>query len=342
MLQTSWLKNIIIATTVLLFSDLAAAFDKDKTAAAISTIQVTTIMGTTAAKILNNSAQRIRSNTAGIKADKIEASGILWQAKENHFLLISDERYKSQSTIFIMDEQGIITSRLLMKDLNFDDLESISSDEEYTYVLSSLSHTKKDKLKAKRKKFIRFKYQNNKVTEQQGIDLYHQLKLITEKQPETELSSFLTQAIDEHSMDIESHFVKDNQLYLGFKSPFKKNKTLILKINNFRTLFKGENASAEIWNTFDLLEPDTKEPMQLSDMLLVDQQLFLLGVSSTSIKHSTLWQYPLENGPLTEIARFPGLKAEGLSYQPKKSLFTIVFDEGKKVHSKYISFALAK
>ncbi len=288
---------------------------------------------------ITNVVQDITSSTKTIKAKRIEASGILWQAKQSHFLLISDEQYHDLSTVFIMNDKRTISSRLNMQQQSVDDLESISSDGDYTYILSSLSYTKKDKLKAKRKKLIRFKYQNSSVTEQQEIDLYKTLKKIKDQQAQTKLSLFLEQAIDSHSIDIESHFVKNNQLYLGFKSPFEGNiKAIIIRINNLSSLFNGSTPKAEIWKTINLPDPETGEPMQLSDMLLIDKHLFLLSVSRSSSKNSMLWHYRVDVDILEGLKQFPGLKAEGITYQAEKSLFTIVFDEGSKTASKYLSF----
>jgi hypothetical protein len=127
----------------------------------------------------------IKSSHRKVKAKKIEASGILWLPTYSHYLVISDEKYRDQPSVFIMGEEGIISSALFpknQKDRLADDLESISTDGEFIYILSSLSHNKKGKLKRRRKKFIRFKYQNKQVTELQKIDLYHVLNLIKDKQ----------------------------------------------------------------------------------------------------------------------------------------------------------------
>jgi len=284
-------------------------------------------------------ARPITSNTKVIKTNEIEASGILWQANQSHFLLISDEKYQDQSAVFIMDDRGTVTARLGMQQQSIDDLESISSDGNYTYILSSLSHTKKGKLKAKRKKLMRFKYLNNQIIEHQAIDLYRILKKIKDKQPQKRLTLFLEQAINNHSLDIESHFVKNNQLYLGFKSPFENsNKTLIIRVNNLSALFNGSDPSAEIWKTISLSDSETGEPMQLSDMLLVNNNLFLLSISRSPTKKSVLSHYLVDKDVLEEIRQFSGLKAEGIAYQAEKSIFTVVFDEGNKTVSKYVSF----
>jgi multidrug resistance efflux pump len=287
----------------------------------------------------------ISSRNPKISAEKIEASGILWNPKDSHYLLISDEKYKGQAGVFIM-EDGMISERLIMQDKDehgIDDLESISFEGDYTYILSSLSHNKKDKLKAKRKKLIRFKYQNKKVTEQQELDLYKILIAIKNAQTtNAKLVHFLTKAIDNHSLDIESHFVKNNNLYLGFKSPFTRHKkTLIVKISNLDAVFGEQIPDAEIWQTITLSDPDTGEPMRLSDMIMVDDQLLLLSGSRSIVKKSVLWRYQLRDKSLKHIQQFPGISAEGISYRPKISMLTVVFDEGKKSYSKYLKIPFA-
>lgn len=287
--------------------------------------------------------QTIKSSHSKIKADKIEASGILWNPRALHYLLLNDEEKKGRAGVYIMDEKGVISSRLTIKGLGengIDDLESISSNDDDFYILSSLSHNKKDKLKAKRRKLIRFKYQKKQATEHQKIDLYNVLVAIKDAETtDVQLALFLNQAIENHSMDIESHFVKNNSLYLGFKAPFiEGNKTLLIKIEDVESLFEGKAPHAESWQTIALLDPETGEPMQLSDMLMIDEQLFLLSTSRATTKKSVLWHYQLVDKTLESIQQFPGLKAEGISYQPEKSMFMVVFDEGNNKQSKYSSF----
>ncbi|MCK5830350.1 MAG: hypothetical protein KAH20_08610 [Methylococcales bacterium] len=285
----------------------------------------------------------IKSTNSKIKANKIEASGVLWNPKSSHYILLNDEEKKGRAGVYIMDEEGVISQRLDINGLDengIDDLESISFDKDYFYILSSLSHNKKDKLKAKRRKLIRFKYQQHQVTEHQEIDLYKILVAIKDaEKTNVQLASFLNQAIDNHSIDIEAHFIENNSLYLGFKTPFKDGKeTLLIKIKDVESLFKGGIPQAENWQAFALLDPETGKPMQLSDMLMIDDQLFLLSSSRSTTKKSVLWRYHLANKTLKAIRHFSGLKAEGISYRPEKSMFMVVFDEGGKKKSKFSSF----
>ncbi len=280
----------------------------------------------------------IESSSASINANKIEASGILWNPKEEHYLLVSDEQYKRQTSIFIMEEAGVISAGLALDADDINDLESISCDDDYIYVLSSLSHNKHGRLKRKRKKLMRFRYQSQRVTEQQDIDLYAVLKQLSKQSKKTSLALFLEQAMTEHSLDIESHLVLNNTLYLGFKSPFLgADKTLIIKVTDVNALFGGTAPKAEIWRTINLHDPESGEPMLLSDMIQSDGQWFFLSVSRSPVKKSVLWHYLPEKGRLKMIQQFSGVKAEGIAYRPEKSLLTVVFDEGNNKSSKYLS-----
>ncbi len=288
-------------------------------------------------------AQPIKYKNTKKTTKKIEASGIVWNPKAEHYLLLSDETSKAQENIFIMNEEGLISEKLSMlkgKQHKIDDLESISMEDDVFYILSSLSHNKKDKLKTKRKKIVRFKYQKKHISEQQEINLYEVLIAIKDA-PGTDkrLALFITQAIENHSMDIESHFVKNNVLYLGFKSPYANGQeTLIVRLHDVKAMFEGNTPQADIWKSIALLDPETGDPMKLSDMLMVDDQLFLLSISRSSVQKSVLWRYQNEHNRLENITQFPGLKAEGISYRQDQSLFMVVFDEGKKKPSKYQTY----
>ncbi|WP_394753663.1 HlyD family secretion protein [Crenothrix sp.] len=277
-----------------------------------------------------------------INMKNIEASALLWNPKESHYLLLSDEQDGDKPGIFILDKNAAVTDKLVMQDdISIDDLESISTDGEYIYVSSSLSYNKNDELKSKRKKLLRFKYQHNQVSTQQEIDLFDVLTAIKDQQPESKVATFLTQAMSDHSIDIESHFVKDNALYLGFKAPFMDGSSaVILKLNNVEAIFAGKDTAAEVWQTIALKDPNTGEPTQLSDMVLVDDKLFLLSVARTSAKNSYLWRVMLKDNSLKNLTHFPDVNAEGITYRPDTTSLVVVFDEGKNNISKYQKLTL--
>lgn len=285
----------------------------------------------------------LTSDNPKIQADAVEASGIWWNAKESHYLMVSDEDYNNKPGIFIVNANMRITDQLAMLNATpIGDLESISSDGEYVYALSSQSHNRQDKLKAKRKKLVRFQYQNTSVTFQQEIDLYDVLVRLSQEQPQSRLSTFLAKALNEGSIDIESHFVKNNNLYLGFKSPHGDGgSTVIVELSNLSGVFSGIKTEGKVWKEISLVDPETGRASRLSDMILVKDTLYMLGVSKTSVKNSHLWSYQLQDSKLTLKKKFPGIAAEGLAFRPDTATTVVVFDEGNSKTSKYQTLRLS-
>jgi hypothetical protein len=279
----------------------------------------------------------IGSDNPDITPDKIEASGIVWLPEENQYLLASDEQYDDAPGLFVLRGDTQLLSQLSIPgDVNVDDFESISINGQTVYALSSLAHNKHGELKAKRKKLLRFNYHDNHATDPQTIDLFALLTAIKNDQPQSDLARFLDKGLREHSLDIEAHFIKDNDLYLGFKSPLAHdNATVIIKLNNLDALFKGQQPSATLWKTLRLTESASTAPSPLSDLLLLNDTLYLLSVSSSATKNSYLWRYSLQENQLQLIKSFAGLNAEGITYRADRAQFMVVFDEGKNYPSRY-------
>lgn len=281
--------------------------------------------------------QLITTTNPELAPNTIEASGILWLPHANHYLLISDEAYNDEPGLFALNSDGQLTAQIaLPKKVNIDDLESISTDGKFIYVLSSLAHNKRDELKTKRKQLLRFEYKHGEAKHAKTLNLYDVLAELREDQPTSPVAQFLAPGFEDHRLDIESHFVKDNDLYIGFKDSLGvADNTIILKLSNLDKLFDGKAPVAEIWQSLLLADPATQKPTQLSDLLLLDDSLYLLSGANTVEKNSFLWRYSLTDKKLQLLTTFTGLKAEGISYRADLSQLMVVFDEGKGNPSKY-------
>jgi hypothetical protein len=298
-------------------------------------------------KVADNAVQVLVSQDPSIQADTIEASGLWWNAKEGHYLLVSDESYGQGAAIFTVSPDLKVQQRLKMAQAtNMDDLESISGDGDNVYVLSSLSANKQGEQKNKRKKLMRLRYQGHQVSAQEEIDLYEVLLRLSQAQPSTALTAFLSTALKDNSLNIEAHFVRDGKLYLGFKSPASaQQNTLIAEIDNIAMLFAGPatapTVKAKVWADIALIDPVSGQSAKLSDMAWVGQQLYLLGVGTGASKSSQLWRWTEGDPKPALLKRFHGLAAEGLAYRPDNATLTLVFDEGKGAASKVQSWPLS-
>ncbi len=286
----------------------------------------------------NDAVQLLSSRNPAIAEAEIEASGLWWNAKQSHYLMVSDESHGHGAAIFVVNPNMQIEAQLKMKpDTAIDDLESISSDGDFVYVLSSLSHNKHNKLKDVRKKLLRFRYQGDTVQIQEEVDLHDVLQRLAQEAPASTLSAFLAAALRDNSLNIESHAVRAGKLLVGFKSPqTSQGMTVMAEIDNVNALFAGRKLSAKIWAQVALVDPHLPtSASRLSDMAWVGEQLFMLSVSSGPSKHSQLWRMTAADTQPVLLKRFAGLAAEGLAYRPDTGMLTVVFDEGKGAPSKY-------
>jgi hypothetical protein len=260
----------------------------------------------------------------------IEASGIVWDEKTGSYLLVSDEAIDGETLVFRVDENGQITETQSIADKkDVDDLESISIDGEYAYLLSSLSPKRNKKLKRARKQFVRLQYAKTEFVSNETVNLYKVLKKISkDKNIETTTRKFLARRIAKQRLEIEAHAVREEMLYLGFKQPDKKDgDCTILRVSNIDQIFSGEYLDAKIWQIFRLTDPDSGDRTFLTDMAFSADQLYLLSVSdNTANQGSYLWRYDLTTEKLMHLMSFPNLIAEGISISGKRA--SIVFDGG--------------
>lgn len=269
---------------------------------------------------------------SGIQADKIEASGILWDARTEHYLFVSDQKYAKNLGVFIVNKDGSFHAQLGMyQDTQINDLESISTDGEFIYILNSFSDKKTDT-----GKFIRFKYDHDQVTEQQEVNLLDAIKKYTNDHPKSPVAKLLSQSIKDQTVDIESHLVIGNDCYLGFKAPRDNNdEAVFIKIDNLSGVFAGQAINAEIILTGFLSNPVTGKATHLSDMILIGNELFLLSTQAGASTDSYLWRYTLGGYNPKLVRTFANVKAEGITYYPDAPMFVVVFDEGGGKPSKF-------
>ena len=269
----------------------------------------------------------IRSLLDDLKDHELEASGIIQTSNPGFYFVVSDESKDKQPELFKLNDQGEVIQRLSIKtSKKVDDLESISSNGNNIYVLSSLDRTKK-----KRRQLLRLTIdQDDNVVLDGRINLFKALERLSKSSSDEATRQFLKHAIADKTIQIEAHAVKQNSLYVGFKTPHNtQGETVFIKIDNLDTLFAGKQVQVEgtIWRNISLLDPQTGSPTYLSDMLFYGDELLLLGVNdSHSTPSSHLWSFKTKTSKLTSIKSFDRLKAEGISATLKQDEVLVVFD----------------
>lgn len=245
-----------------------------------------------------------------------EPSAAMYLEDLDLFLIASDDTTeKDEPMLFLMDADGEVQSPAVkIKGIKkMTDVESISQDDDGTlYIMSSQSLNKNGKDKSERNLLVRAVRKNKKITSSDSV----------------ELRPLLTHALGqdvEESLDIESHFVREGELYIGLKEPQRSpGSAEILKIGKVDDIFAGELDVSE-WKTIDFKAVSGEEDL-LSDILLVDERFYLTTTQEKGT--GRLWQYEEDADELTLLEEFGDLHPEGLAYNPGTNSLLVVFDEG--------------
>ncbi|MEP1741611.1 MAG: hypothetical protein ABJI60_14335 [Kangiellaceae bacterium] len=300
---------------------------------------------------INQSAlTSIKSKSPLISSVSFEASGIIPSKRENHYLVISDELVAGKPIIALMNRLGELTSALdLIGGPEIDDLESISYFKDSVYLMSSLSYSKRKKLKQKRRLLFQVVEKSESLEVVQHIDIYDKLvKFSTLERVNQKTKKLLSNRINNRDLEIESHFVDNNSLFIGLKSPRKDNsRIIILKISEIDSFMQGRLTNISIWKELDPYFNDGSksgdlkaEKWFLTDMALRGNELYLLTVDRSNEntkgqQKSAVWQFDtLSNTPSKRLV-FEHRAAEGLLIDNAKNELIVVFDEGGEGNSKF-------
>ena len=263
---------------------------------------------------------------------KIEASGAVFVEETGKFLVVSDETEKKTPLLFEVGKNGE-TKTISINDFNkINDLESIAKEKENTYlIMSSLSYSKKGKLKPERRLLARITIAGGEAKLEKKVDFYEILENFAEKSNGT-AAEFLKRGIAEKSMDVEGMFVIDNSLFVAFKDPLFNNKNgVVFEISSYETIFTEKKISE---NQIKTIFVDVPAEMKISDIYMLSSDKFYYTASCTSEKCGGFYKF--EDGKSTLIRDFTSLKPEGIAVNNSGEFF-IFFDLGQKENSKFMN-----
>lgn len=263
---------------------------------------------------------------------KIEASGAVFVEETGNFIVVSDETEKKQPLLFEVGKGGL-AKRIKIENLDkINDLESIAKESESSYlVMSSMSYSKKGKLKAERRILASFTLTQGKAELKNAVDFYEILKDFAEKSEGT-AADFLKKGIVEKSIDAEGMFVLENSLFIAFKDPLFEEKGVIFEISDYKKIFSEKKISEnQIQMTF--IE-DLPRDLRISDIYMISKDRFYFTASCSDEKCGGFFKF--ENGRSSLIRNFPEMKPEGIAVD-KNGNFFIFFDLGQKENSKFMN-----
>ena len=261
---------------------------------------------------------------------KIEASGAVFVPETGKFLVVSDETEKKTPLLFEVGKNGE-TKAISIKNFNkINDLESIAKENENTYlIMSSLSYSKKGKLKPERRILARITFSNGEANLEKAVDFYEILYDFAERSG-SDAAKFLKKGIAEKSIDIEGMSVFGNSLFIAFKNPLFNGNGMIFEISGYETVFADKKINEKQLKTIFV---DVPEGRKISDLYMISSDDFYFTASCDSEKCGGLYRF--ENGKSGLVKDFSELKPEGIAVDGN-GFFFIFFDLGLQENSKFM------
>jgi HlyD family secretion protein len=262
---------------------------------------------------------------------KIEASGAVFVPETGKFLVVSDETEKKTPLLFEVGKNGE-TKTISINNFNkINDLESIAKERGNTYlIMSSLSYSKKGKLKPERRILARITFSDEAAQLEKAVDFYEILKDFAEKSG-SEAAMFLKKGIAEKTIDIEGMFVIDNSLFIAFKNPLFNENGVIFEISGYETIFTEKKISE---NQLKTIFVDVPRGRKISDIYMQSPDKFYYTASCDSEKCGGFYRFENEKSEL--IKEFPELKPEGIAIDDGGNIF-IFFDLSQHENSKFMN-----
>lgn len=267
-------------------------------------------------------------------------SGIVFAPDLKQFLLISDDNPKDRPFLYLMNEAGQVQTHQISVDglEKMEDIESLSLQGQDLYMMSSLSRTKKGKMKETRQLFAQVRREGMKFRLVQAVNFYEPLIGALKKADDPYLQRLYKAAVKDSKvgLEIEGHVVEGENLYLAVKGPtLVEGEGLLLRVRNYQSVLVGEGLDSEqvsVLSRFKMKLPHFSGELVLTD-LIREKDHFLVASSCRGGSCSAIWKVVPESGKVELYHEFSTSNLEGLAvHSATRSLFAI-FDH--KSFSRY-------
>ncbi len=279
-----------------------------------------------------------------VETFKPEMSGVVFVPELKQFVLVSDDYPEDRPVLFLMNEQGQIQPhQVQLSGLPvMADIESVSVQGDYLYLLSSMSATKKGKLKEERQIFAQIKRNGLRYSVEHHVDLRKSLMLALKNSQDPLLKSVYEADLKlaKEGFEVEGHAIDNKDLYLSLKGPvLHRNEGIILKVSDFASAFEGvlKPAQVTLAARFEMKLPHQDVELVLTD-LIKHGDAFYLASSCRGASCSAIWKIsPGQTSPEL-LHEFRMRHLEGLALHPDTHQMFAVFDS--KSSSQYAVVSL--
>lgn len=272
-----------------------------------------------------------------LAASRFEASGLVWVAALDRYVVISDDTGLASDRkppwLFTMSRRGAVDPEPITIEnvAELDDVESIAAGERGALWLAA-SQSVSDKGNRPRAREVIARL----VPTATGYKLdakVHLASLLAEAPAATRAALGVP---DLAALDIEGMAYAGGALYFGLKAPVDgEGRALIWKAAAPDRLLAGDLAGAQLAIVARVklaAEVDGREvPGGIADLLVIDERHLLIAATASGIsaKHQSGALYTVIDGTAARVRVFPELRPEGLALAPTPHRLAVVFDRGR-------------
>ncbi len=269
-------------------------------------------------------------NEKQMKQSSLEASGVIYIADFNKYLMISDDTDDDDSPLlYLLNHDGLVDPQpVRVANIDrFEDLESIFQDSNgMIYLMGSQGESKSKKVKKLRNLLVQVERKGMSFHAKKSIVLRPLILEALAKSKDQELKSLAEEA--EKSLEIESSGLQDGKLLVGLKRPYDpQGRSLILEIADLNEIMKTETISSEDLRVAYRLSfpvPGQKETW-ISDFQIVGKMIYFTTISKNPSRTGRVWKFDGAN--FKQLAEYPTFSPEGITYNPKSNELMVVFDQ---------------
>jgi multidrug resistance efflux pump len=285
----------------------------------------------------------------------VEASGIVYLAEANRFLVVSDDTPKKRPVIAVVTPSGEPEGTTEIAGLAaINDMESIAEDASgRLYIATSQSRNKSGKFPETRRLLVRAQRTDPKGTglKLESSVLLHDALSTAAAGNREPWAVWFREASEAGTLDMEGMALHESGLLLGFKAPLRHGRSVILRIRDREALMAGRGLTAgdvSLWAEADLKIEGGGVSHGISDMVYREGVLHVLGTAVRETANDGVasggggWWIVAPGKPARLQRAFPGMKPEGLAYDPHAGVWRIALDEGTDKASRILSARPAK
>ncbi len=269
----------------------------------------------------------------------LESSGMIFMKDLNSLLVGSDETGPNGSPFWLVSlADPFKPVNLHMTGLNkFDDLESMTVSGDKFFAMSSLSRSKKDKVKRERSLIVRFTVKDGAAKVERAIDMrtpmFDNLKL----QP---LLRGLSAEID--NLEIEGFSMDGDDAFFALKEPrFPDGTSVILKVRGLGQQIESGRIDHLDLDVHSMVKLDSRlcdEPAKITELIKNKSGLVILSNCRRSEKTGQIW-FLADNAPTQQVEMLTSLRngrPEAMAFGADRNTLYVGSDNGKKKGSDLI------